>query len=121
MKNLTRNAGYLVQKLQDLLLDERNILMHGDLSKLSHCAAQKYDLIDQLEDVDSIDIHAWRQVLRDLDRNKSLIKAALDGLEQVSVDILAAEHVAKRLTTYSAFGKKQEVVLNKTQQITRKA
>ncbi|WP_138936261.1 flagellar export chaperone FlgN [Roseovarius arcticus] len=102
-------AQALIDKLDELLDEERRALLNGDLEKIGTLLTRKEVLIDTLN-AQEPDTQASIANLRGkVLRNQALLDGALQGIRTVAGRLAAFRKVRRTLETYDKTGRKSEI------------
>lgn len=96
-------------ELSELLDQEREALLKGDLEKLGALLVPKEALIDALNVGPQPDSEAIRQLDRKVQRNQLLMDGALEGIRAVAARLAKLREVKGALETYGADGRKRDL------------
>ena len=100
------NAQTLIDDL-DLLLDqERLALIDGDLEMLGRMLEQKQGLIDNINDLDTLERKHLSDVHDKVTRNQELLNSAMEGIRAVANRMADLRKVRQGLETYDQSGRK---------------
>lgn len=94
---------------QELLEEERRILLRGDLEALAALLPKKESLVETLLETSGWDRDMIGPVEEKLKRNQLLLDGALDGIRAVAARLAALRQVRSALDTYDARGRRQSV------------
>lgn len=111
----------VLDALEDILDEEREALLRGDLEKVGRLSTRKVDLIDgvlQMSDADQQDLAPLQSKLR---RNHELIEQAMAGIRAVTDRIEEIRRVRDSLQTYDRTGRLRETPTPRTQGFEKRA
>ncbi len=103
------NIQQTINDLDQLLDQEREALLAGELEVLSEIHESKTNLIDRLNELDVEDQETLAQLREKVGRNQDLLNSALEGIRAVSRRLAAVRRVRAKLETYTATGQKSEI------------
>ena len=103
------NIQQTINDLDQLLDQEREALLAGELEVLSEIHESKANLIDRLNELDVEDQETLAQLREKVGRNQDLLNSALEGIRAVSRRLAAVRRVRAKLETYTATGQKSEI------------
>jgi len=96
----------LIDELDTLLDRERQALIDGDLETSSRMLAQKQDLIDNLNAMDTLERDRLVHVHNKVTRNQELLNAPMEGIRAVANRMADLRRVRHGLETYDQSGRK---------------
>ncbi|KIN65913.1 FlgN-like protein [Sulfitobacter noctilucae] len=96
-------------ELNDLLDEEREALLQGDLEKLAGLLVPKETLIEALNAEAQTDLPLMQMLDGKVKRNQLLLNGALDGIRTVSQRMARLREVKGALETYGADGKRHNL------------
>lgn len=99
-------AQDLINELDDILEQEREALILGELEKLHDLLLLKDTLITRLNDLDDGELGALETVQEKVSRNQSLLDSAMQGIRSVAARMQELRKVRKGLDVYDKSGKK---------------
>ncbi|MGB5863238.1 MAG: flagellar biosynthesis protein FlgN [Sulfitobacter sp.] len=115
------NETLEADRFDDLLEQERALLLAGDFEGLGVLIPAKEELVSQLlKDVDVGRDHIIKLEGK-LRRNQLLLDGASDGIRSVAVRLAALRQVRTSLDTYDSYGRKQQVLTPKTPKVEKRA
>ncbi|HHS89487.1 MAG TPA: flagellar biosynthesis protein FlgN [Rhodobacteraceae bacterium] len=100
------NAQALIDDLDSLLDRERMALIDGDLELLGRMLAQKQELIDNLNNMDTLEREHLADVHDKVTRNQELLNSAMEGIRAVANRMADLRRVRQGLETYDQSGHK---------------
>lgn len=110
-----------ITQLDQLLEDERRVLLAGELSKLAHLLPKKESLIDALGSEQTPDRDALEALNQKVERNQLLLDSALDGIRSVARRLATLRRVRTSLETYDADGRKKSIGMSKDGRVEKRA
>lgn len=108
-------------ELNDLLDNERQALLAGDLEKLGSLLGPKEALIDLMNTTPQSDLSAMQKLDGKVRRNQLLMDGALEGIRAVSSRLAKLREVKGALETYGADGKKHDILATTETSVERRA
>lgn len=103
------DAQTLIDRLDDLLEQERAALLEGDLEAITTLLENKERLIDALNDLTEAERPGIEAVEAKVRRNQALLNGALQGIRHVAARMAALRRVRRGLETYDAKGTKTTI------------
>lgn len=103
------DAQTLIDRLDDLLEQERAALLEGDLEAITTLLETKERLIDALNTLTEAERPEMDAVEAKVRRNQALLDGALQGIRQVAARMAALRRVRRGLETYDASGTKTTI------------
>jgi len=103
------DAQTLINRLDDLLEQERAALLAGDLEAIATLLENKERLIDALNALTEADRPEMGAVEAKVLRNQALLDGALQGIRHVAARMAALRRVRRGLETYDAKGTKTTI------------
>lgn len=97
----------LFDELDDLLDEEREALLLGDLEKIGALLSLKESLFDRIGALDDTQPLSLQELQSKVERNQLLLDGALQGIRQASIRLAAIRHIRRNLETYSEDGRKR--------------
>ncbi len=119
MSNLKSDA--LFEALDDLLEQEREALLTGDLEKVGKLLQTKEGFIEDLAKVEEFETKALEALQGKMQRNHDLLDSALEGIRAVATRLAALRRVRTTLDTYDAKGEKQSIEIAKDGSLEKRA
>ena len=98
-----------IDDLDDLLDDERQALLAGELENIARLHDRKTQLIEELRQLDLKDQEKLRDLSKKVGRNQELLSSALDGIRAVARRLSDVRQAREKIETYDASGKKQSI------------
>lgn len=111
----------LVADLDQILEEERRILLSGNLDQMVELVERKERVIDQLAEAEATDAEALGALNDKLKRNQALLDQALEGIRTVAKRLSALRRVRRSLDTYDARGEKQAIDMGKPVTVEKRA
>lgn len=111
----------LVADLDQILEEERRILLSGNLDQMAALVERKERVIDDLADAEATDAEALGSLNAKLKRNQALLDQALEGIRAVAKRLSALRRVRRSLDTYDARGEKQAIDMGKPVTVEKRA
>ncbi len=108
-------------KLNEILDEEREALLRGDLEKLSALLVPKETLIEAMNSIPQADLNAVRILDGKVRRNQALLDGALEGIRSVAHRMARLRDVKGALETYGADGKRHDIPLGPDSSVERRA
>jgi hypothetical protein len=99
----------LIDALDDILDEEREALLSGDLEKIGRLVERKETLIDRLNQIETAEAVALRDLQKKMHRNQGLLDGALEGIRTVASRLSLLRRVRLTLETYDSTGVKQTI------------
>jgi flagellar biosynthesis/type III secretory pathway chaperone len=96
-----------VSALNDLLEDERDALLKGDLDRITSMLEPKETLIATLAELPDQEPDSIQMLNAKVRRNQLLLDGALEGIRAVTKRIAALHHTAGTLSTYGSDGSRK--------------
>ncbi|WP_306153112.1 hypothetical protein [Roseovarius sp. MMSF_3281] len=103
------DAQTLINRLDDLLEQERAALLAGDLEAIATLLENKERLIDALNALTEAERPEMGAVEAKVLRNQALLDGALQGIRHVAARMAALRRVRRGLETYDAKGTKTTI------------
>ena len=103
------DAQHLINRLDDLLEQERTALLAGDLEAIATLLENKERLIDALNALTETERPEMGAVEAKVLRNQALLDGALQGIRHVAARMAALRRVRRGLETYDAKGTKTTI------------
>lgn len=100
----------VVDRLNDLLEQERRALTEGDFDRIDALIPQKQELIEAVERLDDPADAALAGLQDNLRRNHVLLASALEGIRAVADRLAELRRVRQGLDTYSRSGRKTRLL-----------
>lgn len=107
--------------LNDLLDQERQALLEGNLDRIARTLDLKQSLIAQLDAQDVTDRPSLEALQAKVARNQSLLNSALDGLRAVTRRLATMRRIRSSLDTYDSQGQKNAIALTPTRSVEKRA
>ena len=107
--------------LDDLLDQERNALLAGDLEQIAHLLPKKEKLVTELLEDASEERPSLNVLQNKLTHNQLLLDGAMQGIRIVASRLAALRQVREALDTYDAHGRKQRAAAIKPAKVERRA
>lgn len=101
-----------VEALSNLLDEEREALLQGDLDQLSDLLSSKEALIDEMNATPQSDLSAMQMLDGKVKRNQLLLDGAMEGIRAVAQRLAHLRQVKGALETYGADGKRHDIQLS---------
>ncbi|MEM6886509.1 MAG: flagellar biosynthesis protein FlgN [Pseudomonadota bacterium] len=114
-------ATLLGARLEEILELEREIVLSGQLDKVSELVEEKETVIDQFRSFERPDPDLLVRLNEKLKRNQVLLDHALEGIRVVAKRLSALRRVRNSLETYNANGVKRAVATEKTVTVEKRA
>lgn len=99
----------LIDQLDELLDQERAVLLSGDLDAMAGIAEEKERLIDALNALEPDHSSNLGQLQTKVERNQVLLDGALQGIRNVATRLAALRRIRRTLETYDSKGRKQTI------------
>ena len=103
------SAQNVVDKLDNVLEQERLALLDGNLVQISELLEQKETLIDTLKSNESAAQPELQKLQDKVARNQALLDGALQGIRTVAARVAAFRKIRRSLDTYDEKGRKQTI------------
>ena len=103
------DAQNLIDRLDDLLEQERAALLDGNLEALGALLENKERLIDALNALTETERPEMGAVEAKVLRNQALLDGALQGIRHVAARMAALRRVRRSLETYDASGTRSTI------------
>lgn len=97
----------LVGEVSDLLDEERQALLAGNMDKIEELLPKKLDLAERLSTADELEKQGLAELKPHALRNQELLNEALKGIKSVADRLAEMRRVRAQLDTYDANGRKQ--------------
>lgn len=108
-----RTSVCVVVDLDELLDQEREALLTGNLEKVGRLISRKESLIDELSVVEAVEVSELAVLDAKVKRNQGLLDQALEGIRSVAARLAAMRRVKHTLDTYDSSGSKHSITLSK--------
>lgn len=118
---MTDSAQDLIDELDDLLDQEREALLKGELGQLARLMTLKEGLIDRIRGHESLEQEVLASVQGKVTRNQALLNSAMEGIRAVADRIADLRRVRRGLETYDRTGRKTEVGTQNRSTVERRA
>lgn len=118
---MTDSAQDLINELDDLLDQERQVLLNGELNQLPRLMVLKENLIDRIRGQDALEQAVLSGVQGKVTRNQALLNSAMEGIRAVADRIADLRKVRRGLETYDRSGRKTEVGTQSRSTVERRA
>ncbi|WP_317056376.1 flagellar protein FlgN [Roseovarius rhodophyticola] len=99
----------LFDELDDLLENEREALLKGDLEKIAALLASKENLIDKVNALNGTKAEPLKELHSKIVRNQVLLDGALQGIRRASMRLATIRHIRRNLETYGKDGQKKVI------------
>ncbi|MFK7939509.1 MAG: flagellar protein FlgN [Roseovarius sp.] len=99
----------LIDQLDGLLEQERDVLLEGQLEAMASIAKEKERLIDALNSLEPDPAYNIADLQSKVARNQVLLDGALQGIRNVAARLAALRKIRRTLETYDATGQKQVI------------
>ena len=117
----TRNSNELFEALSDLLEQEREALLTGDLEAVAELLKSKEAFIEELSRIEEFEAQALETLQGKMKRNQDLLDSALEGIRAVADRLAALRRVRTTLETYDAKGDKRTIAMDKDGSVEKRA
>ncbi|MEX0283420.1 MAG: flagellar biosynthesis protein FlgN [Paracoccaceae bacterium] len=97
-------ASELIDALGDVVDQERQAILEGDLGRLSKLVERKADLADQLATCEGLDEDRIVGLNDKFHRNQDLLQSAMDGVRQVAERLKQLQAAQSGLNVYDGKG-----------------
>ena len=114
-------AQTMIDELDQLLDQERQALLDGDLERIARLMETKESLIDRLNELSDIERQDLDGVRDKVTRNQALLTSAMEGIRAVADRIADLRHVRQGLATYDQSGRRQQHSTSGSQTVERRA
>lgn len=111
----------LIRKLDRLLDEEREILLTGELDRLSDLLAEKEHLIDSLNAADAEPTDDLRRTSEKTLRNQALLQEALAGIRNVARKLGEMRQARRSFDTYDKLGHRMQVASESQSSVEKRA
>ncbi|MFD3191733.1 flagellar biosynthesis protein FlgN [Sedimentitalea sp. HM32M-2] len=101
------NPQDLIERLDDLLDQERQALIAGDLERIGELMLIKEDLIGKINALEAVEQGRLDTLQEKVTRNQALLTSALDGIRAVANRMADLRRVRAGLETYDRRGQKR--------------
>lgn len=118
---MTDIAQSLIDELDDVLDQERQALLQGDLEDLARLMTLKEGLIDRLNKIDALTRDDLDAVQGKVTRNQALLTSAMEGIRAVADRMADLRRVRRGLETYDRAGRKKEVGIQTAPSVEKRA
>jgi flagellar biosynthesis/type III secretory pathway chaperone len=110
-----------INALDDLLDQERAAMLEGDLEKIARTLDLKQSLIERLNRLDMADRATLEALNAKVERNQSLLNAALEGIRAVARRLATMRRIRSSLDTYDANGRKKVITMSPDRSVEKRA
>lgn len=107
--------------LDDLLDEERDALLKGDLDLVGRLVGHKESLIEQLAQSEHAQLEGLMHLDEKFKRNQILLDSALEGIRRVARRLSALRRVRNALDTYDAQGERRTIDMDATASFEKRA
>ncbi|MGD9294816.1 MAG: flagellar biosynthesis protein FlgN [Roseobacter sp.] len=111
----------VTDELDELLDEEREALLSGNLEKIGRLLERKESLIDELSVVQRLEHEPLQHLKIKLKRNQELLDQALEGIRTVANRLATLRRVRQTLDTYDAKGAKRSIAMSKDSSVEKRA
>lgn len=111
---MVNNADKTIKRLDEILENEREFLLNGELGSLTELADEKERLLEALADHEAENRTAIEPIARKLKRNEELLSSALEGIRSVARKLAELRENRRALDTYDKTGRKKSVDTTKS-------
>ena len=111
----------VIETLDELLDDERDALLEGNLDQVSRLVARKETLIERLAQVDRTDRGAILELNVKFERNQALLRSALEGIRSVTRRLAMLRRVRTSLDTYDSRGARRSIEMSPETSVEKRA
>ncbi|SDC73511.1 flagellar export chaperone FlgN [Ruegeria marina] len=115
------DSGALLRALDDLLDQEKTVLIKGDLERLGALSQEKERLVTGLNAMPDLSREQLEPLHRKVVRNQALLKSALDGIRTVANRLAELRRVRQGLETYDGAGQKRRFSALRSSQLEKRA
>ena len=116
-----RNLQQIIEELDQLLDNEREALLTGQLQKIHELMEAKNELIDQLRAAESLERSQLATVKSKFSRNQTLLESAMEGIRAVADRLADLRRVRQGLETYDQAGRKKVIVTTTNSNVEKRA
>ena len=96
----------LIEELDEILDQERQALVRGELEKIESLLARKESIIGQLNAFEELERAELSKVQSKVSRNQELLNSAMQGIRSVAARMAELRRVKKGLDVYDRSGRK---------------
>lgn len=111
----------IMDVLDTILEDERNVLLAGKLDEIPDLLGRKEELFDRLSDVNIESGAALEELQSKVTRNQALLEGALRGIRSVADRMSALRHMRHSLDTYDQQGQRQTITIGSENKLEKRA
>lgn len=111
----------IIDSLDELLDQERQALLAGDLERIGRLLSLKENLIDRLNALQIIDADRLKLVQGKVNRNQTLLNSAMEGIQAVANRMAELRKVRQSLETYDQAGKRKQFRTRTNQKLEKRA
>lgn len=116
-----KSSQQIIDSLDELLDQERQALLVGDLERIGRLFSLKENLIDRLNALQTVDKDRLKLVQGKVIRNQTLLNSAMDGIQAVASRMAELRKVRLSLETYDQTGKKKQFPTRSYQKLEKRA
>lgn len=110
-----------IEQLDDLLEQERDALLAGNLEEMVGLLARKEQLLEALNTTQQRDLPQLMRLDRKVKRNQLLLNGALEGIRSVTQRMAALQKVRQSLETYTSDGEKKRIEMQTNHSVEKRA
>jgi flagellar biosynthesis/type III secretory pathway chaperone len=111
----------LFEELDDVLEQERDALLTGDLEKVGRLVDRKESLIEGLSVLEEFEAASLQALQGKMQRNRDLLDSALEGIRTVAGRLAALRRVRGTLDTYDSKGTRKSIEIGKEGGVEKRA
>lgn len=111
----------VVDSMHDLLDEERQALLDGNLEQIERLSERKESLMDDLNSQSSPDIELYSELNTKVLRNQALLKSSMAGIRKVADRLAAMRQIKNSLDLYDAKGRRQKIDLIRNRAVEKRA
>ncbi len=111
----------LIDDLDEILEQERNALIHGQLEQLEGLLEKKDALISDLNAIDALEREQLESVHEKVTRNQVLLDNAMQGIRTVAARMQELRRVRKGLDVYDKAGRKNSYATRSSLKLEKRA
>ena len=116
-----QRTNELFGALADLLDEEREALLTGDLERVGRMFESKETLIEELSRIEEFEAEALTGLQSKMRRNQDLLDSALEGIRAVAGRLAEMRRVRTTLDTYDSKGSKKSIEIAKDGTVEKRA
>lgn len=111
----------MIQELRKILIKEEAILKTGRFQELEALLKSKQELLESIDSLEGCDLQELELVKQHIAKNKSLLKASLDGVKHAQKTMNEFRQVRSCLSFYGENGAKVSIPTSRGDQLFKKS